>query len=46
MDKEAQPVRVKRDRPICERCQDPKIVERPGGGYTCKRCGYDSVKGR
>jgi ribosomal protein L37AE/L43A len=37
--------KVKRDRPICEQCHDPNIVQRPDGSYKCKRCGYDSGKG-
>lgn len=46
MEKEPQAqMKVKRDRPICDKCQDPKIVTRPDGTYRCKRCGYDSGKG-
>ncbi|MEN6444066.1 MAG: hypothetical protein ABFC71_09995 [Methanoregula sp.] len=46
MDKQPQTPRVKRDRPICERCQDPKIVQKPDGSYRCRRCGFDSAKGK
>ncbi|MFA4826265.1 MAG: hypothetical protein WC593_14025 [Methanoregula sp.] len=44
MDKEPQKIKVKHDRPVCDRCQDPKIVLKPDGSYKCKRCGYDSSK--
>lgn len=45
-EKQPQAVKVKRDRPICDRCQDPNIVTRPDGSYRCKRCGYDSGKAK
>ncbi|MGB7788872.1 hypothetical protein [Methanoregula sp.] len=46
MDKQPQAqTKVKRDRPICEQCHDPNIVQKPDGSYRCKRCGYDSGKG-
>ena len=44
MDKQPQNIKVKRDRPICAKCQDPNIVLKPDGSYRCKRCGYDSSK--
>ncbi len=44
IEKEPQKLRVKKDRAICDRCQDPNIVQRPDGTYRCKRCGYDSGK--
>jgi ribosomal protein L37AE/L43A len=46
MDKQPQAMRVKRDRPICGKCQDPNIILKPDGSYRCKRCGFDSAKGR
>lgn len=45
MEKQPQNVRVKHDRPVCDRCQDPNIVKKPDGSYRCKRCGFDSSKG-
>jgi len=44
IEKQPQKLRVKKDRAICDRCQDPNIVEKPDGTYRCKRCGYDSSK--
>jgi ribosomal protein L37AE/L43A len=44
MEKPTQNIKVKQDRPICDRCQDPKIVRKADGSYRCKRCGYDSGK--
>jgi ribosomal protein S27AE len=44
MEKTPQNVKVKRDRKICDRCQDPNVVTRPDGSYQCRRCGYDSSK--
>jgi hypothetical protein len=46
MEKQPQAVKVKHDRPICDKCQDPNIVVKPDGSYRCKRCGYDSGKGK
>lgn len=43
-EKQPQKLRVKKDRRICDQCQDPNIVEKPDGTYRCKRCGYDSGK--
>ncbi|MDD1686016.1 hypothetical protein [Methanoregula sp.] len=40
MEKQPQATRVKQDRPVCERCQDPNIVLKPDGSYRCKRCGF------
>jgi ribosomal protein L37AE/L43A len=44
MVKQPQTLRVKRDRPVCEKCQDTNIVQKPDGSYRCRRCGFDSAK--
>ncbi|WAC05325.1 MAG: hypothetical protein OS112_01465 [Methanoregula sp.] len=46
MEKTPQALRVKHDRHICEKCSDTNIVMKPDGGYRCRRCGYDSGKGK
>jgi ribosomal protein L37AE/L43A len=46
MEKEPQKTRVKHDRPICDKCQDTNITVKPDGSYTCRRCGFDSAKGK
>ena len=44
MEKTQQPLKVKHDRPICEKCQASSIKTRPDGTYRCNRCGFDSAK--
>jgi ribosomal protein L37AE/L43A len=44
MVKQPQTLRVKRDRPVCKKCQDTNIVKKPDGSYRCRRCGFDSAK--
>jgi ribosomal protein L40E len=46
MEKKPPAVRTKHDTPICEKCQDKNIVMNPNGSYRCRRCGFDSAKGR
>ncbi|MFA5269846.1 MAG: hypothetical protein WC379_17915 [Methanoregula sp.] len=46
MEKQPQAIKVKHDRPICEKCQSSSLKTRPDGSYRCNQCGYDSAKGR